>query len=108
MTASPFDYQFKHLIYDSAREQHILDKPRPVTWTEVEYVLYEGEHRWIQRAKSNQIGRGELFYVYGRTLGGRYILIVLLLFPDGNAWLVTARDMDEEEKKRYKQKIGGL
>jgi hypothetical protein len=41
--------------------------------------------------------------VYGRTYAGRYLLVVVI--PEGlEAFVVTARDMTEAEKKTFRRK----
>ena len=46
-------------------------------------------------------GRWETKLVYGRSESGRYLLMVTR--PEGQAvlWLITARDMAANEKRRY-------
>lgn len=47
-------------------------------------------------------GRGGTTLVYGRTYAGRYLLVVI---PEGQeAFVVTARDMTETEKKTFRRK----
>ncbi len=56
---------------------------------------------FILRAKAE--GQNPVYYVYGQTLAGRYLLCVVIQFPDGNGYPITARDMDESEQRRYKK-----
>lgn len=55
----------------------------------------------IQRAKS--VGKNPVYYVLGQTDAGRYLFCVIIKFPDGKGYPVTARPMTDNEKKRYKQ-----
>lgn len=48
-------------------------------------------------------GRGGATLVYGRTYAGRYLLVAVI--PEGQeAFVVTARDMTEAEKKTFRRK----
>jgi uncharacterized DUF497 family protein len=55
----------------------------------------------IQRAKSG--GENPVYYVLGQTEAGRYLFCVIIRFPDGNGYPVTARPMTTKEKRRYRQ-----
>ncbi len=56
----------------------------------------------VYRAKSE--GPNPVYYVLGITDTGRYLLCVVIQFPDGNGFPVTARDMTDNEKRRYKRR----
>lgn len=53
----------------------------------------------VQRTKSS--GPNPVYYVLGQTLSGRHLLCVVIQFPDGKGFPVTARPMTPGEKKRY-------
>jgi uncharacterized protein len=55
----------------------------------------------VQRAKSE--GENPVYYVLGQTDAGRYLFRVVIAFPDGNGYPVTAREMTDKEKRRYRQ-----
>ena len=48
-------------------------------------------------------GRDGTTLVYGRTYAGRYLLVVALAEGD-EAFIITARDMTEAEKKTFRRK----
>ena len=54
----------------------------------------------VLRARSE--GENPVYYVLGQTLAGRYLFCVVIQFPDGNGYPVTARPMTDKEKRRYK------
>jgi uncharacterized DUF497 family protein len=56
---------------------------------------------FVQRAKSHD--NNPVYYVLGQTKTGRYLFCVVIRFPDGNGYPVTARPMTEKEKRRYRQ-----
>lgn len=53
----------------------------------------------VLRAKAK--GKNPVYYVLGETEAGRHLLCVVISFPDGKAYPVTAREMTESEKQRY-------
>ena len=55
----------------------------------------------VQRAKSE--GDNPVYYVLGQTEAGRYLFCVVIQFPDGRGYPVTARAMTDKEKQRYRQ-----
>jgi uncharacterized protein len=55
----------------------------------------------VQRAQSE--GDNPVYYVLGQTEAGRYLFCVVIQFPDGRGYPVTARSMTDKEKQRYRQ-----
>ena len=53
----------------------------------------------VLRAKAG--GKNPVYYVLGETEVGRHLLCVVISFPDGKGYPVTAREMTEGEKQRY-------
>ena len=47
------------------------------------------------------------YNILGQTLSGRYLFVVIALRRKGVAYVVTARDMDNKEKKLYRKLVGG-
>ena len=57
---------------------------------------------WASFSTTYQIFRAQpLYYVLGQTLAGRHLFCVVIQFPDGKGYPVTARPMTPGEKKRY-------
>ena len=48
-------------------------------------------------------GREETILIYGRTYAGRYLLVVAI-DEGGDAFIVTARDMTDAEKRTFRRK----
>ena len=44
-----------------------------------------------------------MYYLLGQTEDGRYLFCVVIAFPRGKGYPVTARDMTDREKRRYSQ-----
>jgi uncharacterized DUF497 family protein len=55
----------------------------------------------VQRAKSQ--GQHPIYYILGQTEAGRYLFSVVIRFPDGKGYVVTARPMTDKEKGRYRR-----
>jgi uncharacterized protein len=55
----------------------------------------------VLRAKSE--GTNPVYHVLGETFAGRHLLCIVISFPDGKGYPVTARTMTEREKRRYQQ-----
>jgi uncharacterized protein len=70
-----------------------------VTPAEVEEACFG--QALVQRAKSE--GENPVYYILGQTNGGRYLFCVIIGFPDGKAYPVTARPMTDKEKRCYRE-----
>jgi uncharacterized DUF497 family protein len=84
-------------IWPPDRIEHIAR--HGVTPEEVEEVCWGKP--FVQRAKSK--GDNPVYYVLGQTGAGRYLFCVVIRFPDGNGYPVTAREMTTKEKRRYRK-----
>lgn len=85
------------LIWPDERIDHIAR--HGVTPEEVEEVCF-GES-FVRRAKS--VGDNPVYYVLGQTNAGRYPFCVVIQFPDGNGYPITARSMTKKEQRRYRK-----
>ena len=48
-------------------------------------------------------GANPVYHVLGTTEFGRYLFCVVIQFPAAKGYPVTARDMTEKEKSRYRE-----
>lgn len=64
---------------------------------EVEDVMY-GRPRLVAQ------GREDTAEVYGQTVAGRYLIVIVNEAMDGGAYVVTARDMTDSERRTFRQK----
>ena len=85
------------IIWPEERIEHIAR--HGITPAEVEETCFGKP--LVQRAKSE--GENPIYYLLGQTAAGRYLLCVVIRFPDGNGYPVTAREMTASEKRRYRQ-----
>lgn len=48
-------------------------------------------------------GPNPVYHVLGETDAGRHLFCVVILFPGDKAYPVTAREMTDREKRRYRE-----
>lgn len=85
------------IIWPEDRIEHIAR--HGVTPDEVEEVCFGGP--LVLRGKSE--GKNPVYYVLGQTSAGRHLFCVIIEFPNGRAYPVTARPMTEKERRQYKR-----
>lgn len=90
----------EEFIWPKERIDHIAG--HGVTPEEVEEVCFGKPV--VYRAKSE--GKNAVYYVLGQTDAGRYLFCVVIQFPDGKGYPVTARNMTVKEKRRYRKRKG--
>jgi uncharacterized DUF497 family protein len=73
-----------------------------VLTSDVEEIL-SGNCRIFKKEKGKVEGE-HLYNALGRTKGGRYLSIFFIKKLDNKALIVTARDMNRNERKRYEKK----
>ena len=89
--------RINELLWPRDRIEHIARNS--VTPDEVEEVCFG--QSLVLRAKSQ--GENPVYYVLGQTDAGRYLFSVIIQFPDGRGYPVTARTMTDKEERRFKQ-----
>ena len=89
--------EIREFVWPPDRIDHIAQ--HGVTPEEVEQVCFG--HPLVQRAVSQ--GENPVYYILGQTDEGRYLFCVVIRFPDGKGYPVTARLMSDKEKRRYRQ-----
>ncbi len=85
------------IIWPEERIEHIVR--HGITPEEVEEACFGKS--LVQRAKSE--GKNPVYYLLGQTAAGRYLFCVVIRFPDGNGYPVTAREMTASEKRHYRK-----
>ncbi len=85
------------LVWPEDRVDHIAK--HGVEPEEVEEVCFG--RPLVQRVKAE--GKNPAYYILGQTSEGRYLFCVVLQFPDGRGYPVTARPMAENERRRFNQ-----
>lgn len=83
-----------------------------VTKNEVKHGVYRDEIRQILVSQPHirRVGKGKrhkdehLYAAYGQTEDGRYLVVFFILKAGNEALVISTRDMDSKERKRYGQK----
>jgi hypothetical protein len=86
---------YREVRWTDWSEDHI--RRHDVTAAEVEEVLFS-RPRWIAK------GRHDTTLVFGSTIAGRPLLIVTINEGAEVAFVVTSRDMTEQEKRTFRRK----
>jgi hypothetical protein len=86
---------FGEIMWTAEAEAHIAR--HGITPDEVEEAAY-GRPRYTTK------GRDESTLVFGQTSAGRYLFLVISEAMDGRDFPVTARDMDDDEKRLFREK----
>ena len=87
----------REFVWPDDRVEHIAQ--HGVTPAEVEEVCFGKP--LVLRARSG--GKNPVYQVLGQTPAGRYLFSVVIGFPDGRGYPVTARPMTDKEQRRFKQ-----
>lgn len=90
-------------IVDLEIADHILEKIRQkhgIAFEEVEDACFNRAAHYQRRT------REELTLLYSRTTSGLYMQVVLAPRGSGVWAVVTARDMDATERRRYREQKG--
>jgi len=89
--------RIRELLWPRDRIEHIAR--HDVTPDEVEEVCFG--QPLVQQAKSH--GENPVYYILGQTDSGRYLFSLVIQFPEGKGYPVTARPMTDKEKRRYRR-----
>jgi uncharacterized protein len=84
------------IIWPADRVEHIA--AHNVTPEEFEEVCFG--QALVLRTKST--GKNPVYHVLGQTAAGVYLLCIVIRFPDGRGFPVTARLMTPKEERRYR------
>jgi uncharacterized DUF497 family protein len=87
--------QIREILWPEDRVDHIAR--HGVQSEEFEEVCFGDA--LVQRTKSQ--GSSPVYHVLGQTSSGRRLFCVVIQFPDGKGYPVTARPMTRREKERY-------
>ena len=87
--------EIEELLWPNDRVEHIAR--HGVEPAEFEDVCFG--QSLVLRAKSG--GANPVYYVLGETQSGRHLFCVVIRFPGGRGYPVTARAMTGRERRRY-------
>ena len=93
--------KIKKLLWDEENRAHIAR--HEVSPEEVEEICScEDPRPRIEKGKKSKNRLAlNLYYVLGKTAAGRFLFIVLRPNRKGEARVITAREMDSKERRRY-------
>jgi hypothetical protein len=89
--------RINRFVWPEERVEHVAR--HGVTPEEVEEACFG---RVIVRKRKSE-GRNPVYVVFGRTSAGRYLMSVVVRFPDGTGYPVTAREMTGKEKRSFRK-----
>ena len=78
----------------AAKHRVTLDEAEEVFFNNPRYRFVESEHR---------IGE-DVYSAGGQTDAGRYLIVFFIYKGDNTALILSARDMDTAERRRYERK----
>lgn len=79
-----------------------LEVKHHVSQDEVEEVFFNGpKYRFVE---SGHRPEEDVYSAGGQTDSGRYLIVFFIHKTRNTALILTARDMDRRERKRYEQK----
>ena len=84
------DWSWPDFEWDDGNVEHIIERHN-VQPEEAEQVFYNGAY--VRR-------EGDLYFAYGQDDSGRYLCVICELRA-GHVRVVTARDMNARERRRY-------
>ena len=91
------EYMVIHeIIWSADRVEHVA--AHNITPEEFEEVCFG--QPLILRTKAS--GQNPVYQVLGQTAAGHYLLCIVVRFPDGKGYPVTARPMTPKEERRYR------
>lgn len=88
--------EFQEVRWTAWSEAHI--GRHNVVPAEVEDVLFG-------RPRMTAKGRDGTTLIFGRTRSGRYLLVVAVEEGQGGAFVVTSREMTEEERRTFRRRV---
>ena len=91
-------------LYDVIWKLRFIEKTsgkHNVTTDEVEEILFGKSH--FRRAQKGHIRGEDLYTAYGQTAGGRYLIVFFIRKEQTAALPISARDMNDSERRYYEQ-----
>jgi len=91
-------------LYDVIWKLRFIEKisgKHNVTTDEVEEILFGKSH--FRRAQKGHIRGEDLYTAYGQTAGGRYFIVFCIRKEQTAALPVSARDMNDSERRYYER-----
>jgi uncharacterized DUF497 family protein len=87
--------KISQILWDEDSVYHI--SRHGVSPREIDEAIFEGNSLVLK-------GREGRYIVLSQTLSGRYLTIIITFKLKGRIKIITARDMDEKERKYYQKR----
>ena len=84
-----------HIVNKLAVKHHVMQD-------EVEEVIFN--HPKYRFAESGHQSGEDVYAAFGQTDAGRYLAVFFVRKSGNRALILSARDMDQKERKRYERK----
>lgn len=93
---------FREIIWKEQFVEKLATKHGVMVW-EVEDVFNSQPH--VRMAEKGNVTGENIYAAYGKTAGGRYLVIFFINKSAGRILPISARDMEDNERRYYaKQK----
>jgi uncharacterized DUF497 family protein len=79
-----------------------IETKHAVTINEVEEIL--GGKKKVRRVAKGNVKGEDVYLALGQPAAGRYLAVFYILKKDGSVLPISARDMDDKERRRYGRK----
>jgi hypothetical protein len=79
-----------------------LVRKHQVEAEEVDQVLFG--RPYFRKVQKGHIPGEDLYAAYGQTDSGRYLSVFFIYKPTSEALIISSRDMDPKERRRYDQR----
>ncbi|OFZ09465.1 MAG: hypothetical protein A2338_05220 [Bacteroidetes bacterium RIFOXYB12_FULL_41_6] len=90
--------RIRHVIWQPEIEEKLRHKHK-VLVEEVEEVLFDKPRiRFVE--KGHREGE-DLYAAYGQSASGRWLIVFFVLKSEGEALVISARDMERKERRLY-------
>ena len=93
--------RIKEIIWIDKFVEKIESKHR-VTTFEVEQILWG--RKKVRRVAKGDVAGEDVYLALGQTDGDRYLAVFYILKKNRNVLPISARDMDDKERRRYERK----
>ena len=90
-------------IFSTQEYERKLLMKHNVEMYEVEEVIFDDAPKFKKVQKGNREGEHK-YRILGQTQTGRYLLIIYIHKLDNRALIISARDIDDTERKAYERK----
>ncbi|WP_428005122.1 hypothetical protein [Athalassotoga sp.] len=89
------------MIIKESQKQHLWQAHKVKAKEVYESVLIDVKRKIYRAPETIESKKGYLYFIFGQTLSGRCLITLLRIFEDGNAYVISSREMNAKEKRKY-------